>query len=231
LFRYTEDKVNQSHQKTSERHFEAKVSAPVIDVVPALNTQTLIVVVLRLTALNFFLRIFVEISTPLLTAAGVYRHSPDDAPLMIGWGLVGCLLLGAILLWALALPVAKLVAKGVPLELSLGDLTLADCYAIAFIGLGTVYIVSHLAPVWNWTAFMVQSLIHGPRYPWSDRTRGYQIATAFLPFIAGIVMVIRGRKWALKLAGAHTHNTVISFRESRMNPSEPIKVSIESKLK
>ena len=220
--------MNQSHQKTSERRFEAKVSAPVIDVVPALNIQSLVVVALRLTALNFFLRIFVEISTPLLTAAGVYRHSPDDEPLMIGWGLVGCLLLGAILLWALALPVAKLVAKGVPLELSLGDLSLADCYAIAFMGVGLVYIVSHLAPVWNWTAFMVQSLIHGPRYPWSDRTRGYQVATAFLPFIAGIVMVIRGRKWALKLAGSNTHNAVISFKERRMNPSEPIKVSIES---
>jgi hypothetical protein len=129
------------------------------------------------------------------------------------------------------LPVARLVAKGLPFELSLGNLSLADCYSIAFTVLGVVYIVSHLAPVWNWLWFALQSLIHGPRFPWNDRTQGYKIATAFLPFIAGIVMLIKRRKWALRLAGPSTHDAVVSFKESRMKPSEPIKVSIESQPK
>jgi hypothetical protein len=230
LFYYTYDKVNPSNQKTSER-FEPKVSAPIIDVVPALNIYSLVAIALRLTALNFLLRIVVEISTPVLAAAGFYHQSPDDAPPAIAWALVGGLMLGSILLWTLALPLARLVAKGLPFELSLGNLSLADCYSIAFTVLGLVYIVSHLAPVWNWTWFTLQSLIHGPRYPWNDRTRGYQIVTAFLPFIAGIVMVLKRRKWALKLAGSNTHNAVISFKEPRMKPSEPIKVSIESHQK
>jgi hypothetical protein len=219
--------VNPSRQKTSDR-FEPKVSAPIIDVVPTLNIYSLVAIVLRLTALNFFLRIVVEISTPIMASAGFYHQSPDDAPPVIAWALVGGLLLGAILLWTLALPIARLVAKGLPFELSLGNLSLADCYSIGFTVLGLIYIVSHLAPVWNWLWFMLQSLIHGPRYPWSDRTRGYQIMTAFLPFIAGIILVLKRRKWALKLAGSATHNPVMSFKEPRMRPSEPIKVSIES---
>jgi hypothetical protein len=222
--------VNPSNQKASER-FEPRVSAPVIDVVPALNIYSLVAVALRLTALNFLLRILVAVSAPVLTAAGFYHQSPEDAPPVIAWALVGGLMLGAILLWVLALPVARLVAKGLPFELSLGDLSLADCYSIAFTVLGLFYVVSHLAPVWNWLWFMLQSLIHGPRFPWNDRMQGYKIATAFLPFIAGLLMLIKRRKWALRLAGANSHEAVISFKEPRMKASEPIKVSIESQPK
>jgi hypothetical protein len=54
-------------------------------------------------------------------------------------------------------------------------LSLADCYSIAFVGVGLVYMVGHLPGVWNWTIFLVQSTFHGPHYPWNDRTRSYQL--------------------------------------------------------
>ena len=220
--------MNPSQQKTSERRFEPKVSAPIIDVVPEMNIQSVVAVVLRLVALNFLLQMVTEISTPVLTAAGFYHQSTDDAPMVIGWMFVGSLMLGAILLWTLALPVARIVAKGVPYEFSLGEMSLADCYSLAFVVLGVIYIVSHLTGVWNWTWFALQSLIHGPRFPWNDRAQGYQISRVFIPFIVGIVLVLKRRKWALKLAGSNTHSAVISFKEPGMRPSEPIKVSIES---
>ncbi|HEY2081366.1 MAG TPA: hypothetical protein VGI88_01170 [Verrucomicrobiae bacterium] len=184
---------------------------PVIDVTPTMNIHTIVAVVLRLMALNFFLRIVVEISTPLLVFAGIYQRPADDAPITIGWGLVGGLLLGGILLWLLALPAARLVARGVPGDLSLDNLTLADCYSLAFTGVGLVYIVSHLAGVWNWTMYFLRWIFHRQYIPWSDPNRGSQIMSIFIPFIAGIVMVLLRNKWARTLAGTNTHSAAMSF--------------------
>src|SRR5690348_7303712 len=150
-----------------------------------MNMQSVIVVGLRLTAINFLLRIIIALATPLLIFAGVYRRTGDDGSATVGWMLVGALFVGAVLLWVLALPVARLVARGLPEEIALGDLSLTDCYALGFMLVGLFYVLSHLAGVWNWTGFVFQSFVHGPRYPWSDSTRRYEIANAFVPFIAG----------------------------------------------
>jgi hypothetical protein len=183
---------------------------------PTMNIHTIVAVVLRLMALNFFLRIVVEISTPLLVFAGIYQRPADDAPMMIGWGLAGVLLFGGILLWVLALPAARLVARGVPGDLALDNLTLADCYSIAFTGVGLVYIVSHLAGAWNWTMYFLRWIFHRQYIPWGDPNRGYQILGVFIPFIAGIVMVLMRNKWARALAGTSTHAATVSFnRPSR----------------
>lgn len=207
-----------------------KTFTPVIDVSSAKNVQTLIVVVLRLTALNFLVRVIVELTTPLLVFAGIYQRSTDDNAVPVGWVLVASLVIGAILLWALALPLARVVARGVPNDISLDNLSLADCYSIAFMGVGLVYIISHAAGVWSWTSFMVQSMIHGPRYPWNDRTRGYEIAHAFIPFILGIILVVKRRKWAVKLAGEKPAPRPISLTDPWSNtkgkPSDTITISI-----
>jgi hypothetical protein len=195
-----------------------------------MNIQSLIVVVLRLTALNFLVRIIVELTTPLLVFAGIYQRSGEDASMIIGWVLVASLIFGGILLWVVALPVARLVARGVPNELSLGDLSLADCYSIAFMGVGLVYIVSHLAGVWNWTSFLIQWTLHGPRYPSYDHTRGYEIANVFIPFIVGIILLLKRRKWAVALAGKNSEGPLISLNEPWSNAKkktpETITISI-----
>jgi hypothetical protein len=187
---------------------------PVIDVTPTMNIHTIVAVVLRLMALNFFLRIVVEISTPLLVFAGIYQRPADEAPMTIGWGLVGGLLLGGVLLWLLALPLARLVARGVPGDLSLDNLTLADCYSLAFTGVGLVYIVSHLAGAWNWTMYFLRWMFHRQFIPWADPNRGAQIMSIFIPFIAGIVMVLMRNKWARALAGTSTHSAAVSFERT-----------------
>jgi hypothetical protein len=195
-----------------------------------MNVKSLIVIVLRLIALNFLVRVIVELTTPLLVFAGVYHRTSDDASMPVGWVLVITLVLGAICLWVLALPVARLVARGVPNEISLGDLSLADCYSIIFMCVGLCYIVGHAAGVWNWTVFMLNSMIHGPRYPWNDRGRGYEIANAFIPFIIGLALLIKRRKWALALAGNQTERTLISLNEpwghAKSKAPETITISI-----
>ena len=197
-----------------------------------MNVHTLIVIALRLTALNFLVRVIVELTTPLLTFAGIYQRPADDSSMVIGWALVASLLLGAILLWVIALPIARLVARGVPGDLSFDNLSLADCYSIAFVGIGLVYIVGHAAGVWNWTIFFLHSIIHGPRSPFGDRSRGYEVANIFIPFIIGIILVVKRRKWSLALRRqkrpAETYFTQRTREqcERSKNPPETITISI-----
>ena len=208
---------------------------PVIEVLPTMNVQSLVVIVLRLMALNFFLWVVVEISTAALVAAGIYHRSADEAPVTIGWVLVGVLVLSAILLWVLAPPLARLVARGVPLELSLGNLSLADCYSIAFLGMGLFFAVSHLASVWNWSLFLARWIFHSSYYVWNAREHGHELANAFLPFIAGIILIWKRQKWALALAGTSTHTASVSLNEPwsdvKHKKQEPIKISIDSRPK
>lgn|GEM_PF-723385 len=224
--------MTQPHHKAPESRFQPNPALPVIDILPAVNIQSLVVIVLRLTALNFLLRVVLEISTPLLAATGMLPRSADDAPMTIGWMLAGALVLGAIVLWALASPLARLIARGVPHELSLDNLSLADCYSIAFLGVGTVYMVGHLPGVWNWSLFFGRSILHRLNYPFNDPTRSYEIANAFIPFLVGMILVWKRRKWAVALAGASTHRTVVSLNEPRWTAPretrEPIKISIDA---
>lgn len=201
-----------------------------IDMGAGLNICSVIVVGLRLTALNFLLRVIIELTTPLLIFAGVYRHTGDDASSTVGWVLVGVLFAAAVLLWVLATPLARLISRGLPEEIALGDLSLADCYSLGFVLIGLVYVVSHLAGVWNWTSFLIQSLVHGPHYPWSDRTRRFEIASVFIPFIAGIILIIKRRKWAIALAGKKPERTMISLNDpwgkGKITARETVTISI-----
>lgn len=208
---------------------DAKSPAPVIDITPAKNIHALIAVALRLTALNFLVRVVVELTTPLLTFAGIYQRSAEDSSMAIGWVFVASLILGAIFLWVLALPLARLIARGVPGDLSFDNLTLADCYSIAFVGIGLVYIVGHAAGVWNWTTFFLHSLIHGPRSPFGDRSRGYEVANIFIPFIIGILLVFKRRTWSRAFAGKDVQQRPISLNDpwnTKSKTQETITISI-----
>lgn len=217
-----------------EKHIdpeEEKQPGPtLIDVGAGMNIQSLIVVGLRLTAINFLLRVIIELSTPLLIFAGVYRRTGDGASATVGWILVGALFVGAVVLWALALPFARLVARGLPGEIALGDLSLSDFYSLGFVLVGLFYVISHLAGVWNWTTFLFQSLIHGPHYPWGDSTRRYEIASIFIPFVAGIILLIKHRKWAVALAGKKPERTLISlndpWQKGRSKARDTVTISI-----
>jgi len=189
----------------AERFSPRQPSSPVIDVTPLTNVHTIAALALRLIAVNFLVRILVEVSTPLLISAGIYQRPADEAPLTIAWALVGALFFGALLLWLLALPVARLVARGVPGDISFDNLTLADCYSLGFTGLGVVYIVGHLAGAWNWTMYFFRWLFHGQYIPWADPGRGYQIMSIFIPLIAGILLVATRKKLARIMAGSSTH--------------------------
>src|SRR5436190_3376896 len=123
----------------------------------AMNLQSLVVVVLRLMALDFLLRVAVQLTPQLLKFLRLYERSPLDGsspssalPLLV----LGALIVSAVLLWILALPIARLVTRGVSKELSFGAMSLVDCYSVAFMSVGLSYTTSHLPAALNWTHYL-----------------------------------------------------------------------------
>src|SRR5207253_3605936 len=106
-----------------------------------------------LMALDFLLRVAIQLTPSLLSFMRVRHSSPPGESSLdaaLPWVMLVGLVLCAVLLWVLALPIARLVTKRVPQEVSLGVLTLADCYSFAFVGVGLLYVASGLPHVLTW---------------------------------------------------------------------------------
>jgi hypothetical protein len=168
-----------------------------------MNLQSLIVVVLRLMALNFFLQVWVQLSPQLLRLTEVSRQgglTDMGSYLVVPLIMVIGLIVGAILIWVFALSIARLATRGVSRDLSFGSLSLVDCYSVAFIGIGLFYIASHFPQVLNWAHYLFKAAASQPGDTWKQGVQWYDVWSAFIPFIVGIVLFVKGRSWAVALA-------------------------------
>lgn len=168
-----------------------------------MNLQSIVVVLLRLMALNLVLQSVIQLTPTLLNYLPALSLSTPDDPrvfVWLPWIIVFGLLIAAVLLWTFALPVARLVTRPVSLDVSLGSLSLADCYAIAFVGFGLYQMVINLAGVLNWSHFMYVTAAATPGPSWKEQVNFYDVFTLFVPFIVGLILFVKGRRWAVKLA-------------------------------
>jgi hypothetical protein len=167
-----------------------------------MNLQSLIVVVLRLMALDFLLRVAIQLTPQILRFVRLYEQSPLDGSrpyTVLPWLVLVGLIVAAVLLWFLALPIARFVTRGVAHDLSFGAMSLVDCYSIAFMAVGLFYISSHLPQVLNWAHYFLKTAASG-RGGSERGASGYDISQAFIPFIMGVVLFVNGRRWAVALA-------------------------------
>ena len=168
-----------------------------------MNLQSLIVVVLRLMALNFSLQVAVQLSPQLLRFSEVSRQggmpgmgSYLAVPVVMVIGLI----VGAILIWVFALSIARFVTRGVSRDLSFGSLSLVDCYSVVFIGIGLLYIASHFPQVLNWAHYLFKAAVSQPGDRWKEGVQWYDVSSAFIPFVVGVALFVKGRSWAVALA-------------------------------
>jgi hypothetical protein len=167
-----------------------------------MNLQSLIVVVLRLMALNFLVQVAVQVTPQILQFLRLYELSSREGsralalPLLVLLGLA----LAAVLLWFLAIPIARLVTRGISQDLSFGAMSLVDCYSIAFMGIGLFYLSSHLPQVLNWAHYLFKAAASTPGDAWKEEVPWYDVWRAFIPFIVGLVLFVNGRKWAVALS-------------------------------
>lgn len=173
-----------------------------------MNLQSLIVVALRLMALDFLLRVAVQLTPQILQFLRIYEQSPLDGSrsyMVLPWLMLVGLVVAAVLLWFLALPIARFVTRGVSHDLSFGAMSLVDCYSIAFMAVGLFYISSHLPQVLNWAHYFLKAAASGHREG-EQSFSGYDVSQAFIPFIVGVVLFVNGRRWAVTLARRQTES-------------------------
>jgi hypothetical protein len=161
-----------------------------------MNLQSLIVVALRLMALHFLLRTVI-----VLLLEVIHVFNPGDPvwivfPAIILFGMAGA----TVLLWVLAVPIARRVTRNVPQDLSFGSMSLADCYSIAFIGIGLYYVTAQLPEVLNMSHYMFREAALSPGLSWREAVNFYEVSSTFIPFIVGILLFVKGRSWGEGLA-------------------------------
>ena len=168
-----------------------------------MNIQSLVVVALRLISLNFLLEVAVLLIPQVLAYFRIYSNGPPyhSPPLMgLYFLLLAGLLAFAVILWFLAFPIARLVTRGVPKDLSLGALTLADCYSVAFIGVGLLYIAGSLPRFLVSAHFLLKMANPTSDSSWHEEFRWSDFSTIILSLIFGLALFVYGRRWALSLA-------------------------------
>lgn len=174
-----------------------------------MNLQSLIVVVLRLMALDFLLRVAVQLTPQILQFFRLYEQSPLDgsrSSMVLPWFMLVGLIVAAVLLWFLALSIARFVTRGVSHDLSFGAMSLVDCYSIAFMAVGLFYISSHLPQVLNWGHYLFKAAASRAGDSWKEGVEWYQVSQAFIPFIVGVVLFVNGRRWAVALGRRQTES-------------------------
>jgi len=168
-----------------------------------MNIQDVVVVVLRLLALDFLLRVAVQLTPQILQMLRLFAASPGDSSrffAVLPWLVLAGLTISAVLLWILALPIARLVTRGVSQELSFGEISLVDCYSIAFMSVGLFYVAGHFPQVLNWAHYLLKAAASHAGNSWKETIEWYQVSQAFIPFIMGAILFANGRRWAVALA-------------------------------
>jgi hypothetical protein len=171
-----------------------------------MNLQSLVVVFLRLMSLNFLLYTALQLPPYLISFLRSVRNAPageSSADATIVWLMLIGLIPGVVLLWVLAVPIARLVTRRMPQEVSLGTLTLADCYSIAFIGVGLLNISRGLPQILTWGAYLFKLAASVPDDSWKQQVNWSEVARPFILLVAGVVLFIKGRGWAVAPACRH----------------------------
>jgi hypothetical protein len=167
-----------------------------------MNLQSLVIVILRLLSLNFFLDTAVRLAPQILRVTDLSQRASSadlDMILAMPWLIVTGLIGGAIVLWMFAVPIARAVTRDVPADLSLGTLSLIDCYSIVFLGVGLLYIGNNFPQVLNWAHYLIKTAAAHSTADWKDNVKWYDLSQAVIPFIVGIILFVNGRQWAIAL--------------------------------
>ncbi len=167
-----------------------------------MNLQSLVVVALRLIALNFLLQVAVQLTPPMLRYLQVYGASAGDGSgsfLAVSWPFIAAIIICAALFWVMALPIARFVTRGVSQDISFGSLSLIDCYSVAFIGVGVFYMAGYLPELLNWAHYFLRTAASKPQF--DDNTSSpYAVSRTIMSFIFGVILFVNGRRWAVALA-------------------------------
>jgi len=165
-----------------------------------MNLQNLVVVALRLIALNSIIETIVWLLaqlTPILRFFSPEGLSLKVILLICFFGLL--LITFAVLLWVFAIPAARFITKGIDRDISFSPISLLDCYTIAFVGIGLFYGVRCLPDAGYWIYNIFKAVAFNAGREWKERIDFYQAMQAVIPFVVGLILLFQGRSLAVLL--------------------------------
>jgi hypothetical protein len=155
--------------------------------------SSIVVIVVRLFALNWLLQALVLIATAFPLS---YDRPVSAALLQYGPGVV--LVILAVCLWAVASAVTRFVSRGFDATVSVGSLSRSDLYAFAFVFLGVFFILSSFADVINWIHYFAAVSHYDARH--DPRIQSfYRFTRPCLTLAAGFVSLLGAPRWTKKL--------------------------------
>ena len=177
-----------------------------------MNLQGIVAVLLRLMALNIVLQTLAEIPSHISTVADAFKAS-DLAALntsaLLALAVINVLFVCTILLWAYAVPLSRFITARVATDVSVPSLSLADLYSVGFVGLGAFFAASYLPHATNWVLFLCQAAVADDDETWREDFTEYDLTEVFIPFVAGVLLIVKGRRWAVSLARKHLRGPVV----------------------
>lgn len=157
--------------------------------------QRIVIIVLRLFALNWLLAVVAsaQIYTNIFNSQGWNSATPS----LIAIPLVQ--LLSGAGLFIFAPPIARLVTPKPDVEVHLGGLTLYDLYCFAFVFLGLYFVLENLAVTFNWVHYFYTQVRETSFEQAQQAANYYQFSHPLLTLTAGLICILGSRKFAAKL--------------------------------
>ena len=162
-----------------------------------MTASTIVLIVLRLFALQWFVQAFVMVGSAAAATVGVsynwliylQSYMPPVFILTLSIGV-----------WLCSPGISKLVTRNNDRIANISGLTLEDLYSFAFLFLGLYFVLTSFAASINWVHYFLS--VNGQttgRMPPEDRQNLYTLSQHLVTLIAGLACMLPSRRWAQKL--------------------------------
>lgn len=158
---------------------------------------------MRLFTLSFLLQVIIK-AIPTLIQITVAQKEATLIEIITPWSMIIIYIILALIFWFLASPIANLVTRKLPDDkLDIGSFTLTDCYCLIFIGIGLFYTLGYIAQSLNWIHYIFKLSVSTSSTHWRTEVDWYLVSESIIPFIIGILLIIKAKSWSLKLFEFH----------------------------
>ncbi|OGV53513.1 MAG: hypothetical protein A2017_15905 [Lentisphaerae bacterium GWF2_44_16] len=154
-----------------------------------MNLQNIAALFLRLLSLTFLINL-------INSFVYLFRVKNDFMELLFVFCFIIIFASVMILLWVFALPLATFLTKKIPKDVSFGAMSLRDCYTIVFVATGLFYTIREMPDVIYWVFNILKAIISTTGGSWKSHVSFSSVLHAFVPFIAGILLLRNGPSWA-----------------------------------
>lgn len=158
-------------------------------------TNVIVLIVVRLFSVLWFVQ---GLSMAAISSSEL-AYFPDNSSKFLRFLPSLFLLVMSIVGWMVAPPLSLRVLGKQDVSIPVTGLSLHDLYSFAFVFLGLYFALSSVGDVLNWLQYSLRiSLAHD--FDPERRKSLYALSRPLITFVAGLICLFMGRRWATKLS-------------------------------